>query len=629
MMSDECGGYGQSSHSSFITPHSPLIDPAKQPPLSTPSPPMATPDFFGSFARLLNSGQSRSVLLCGDIHDLFWDGERHTPLVPFLLKKTRTPGLIPVVYELNGPIRLEDADRDKLRGALVQWKSGVDAASLALQDLRRQGSQLEFFQQEFDRHLASAIGNPTVALELLRQLTICSRAALRENLLVLVEAADMLLPEGGDLAGLRDPQLRRISIVQDWFSDPEFVEGGDSVCLLAESRSLVHHRVARLPQVLAVDVPAPSREDRERFIARFVESASPKPRLWSTQQALGECTAGLSLHALRQMLAGAAYTGDELTPAAVFTKVDEYIRARLGDDVVEFKKPEHRLEDVVGFGRLKAFLRNELIPRFKADGEKALPGAAVAGAIGSGKTFIFEAVAAELDLPVLVLKNIRSQWFGQTDVLFERLRSVLEAIGKVVIFVDEADTQFGRVDNQAHETERRLTGKIQQMMSDPRLRGRVLWLLMTARIHLLSPDIRRPGRVGDLIIPVLDPAGDDRVAFINWALEAVSLMDDGGLSHLDMVQRMNDELLPAEYSAAAFASLRSLLKATQPQTWDDLRAAVHDQIPPAIGPTREYQTLQALLNCTRRSLLPDPEMPLIQREAWEHRIRELEAQGIA
>ena len=38
------------------------------------------------------------------------------------------------------------------------------------------------------------------------------------------------------------------------------------------------------------------------------------------------------------------------------------------------------------------------------------------------KTFIIEAVAAEMDMPVLVLKNIRSQWYGQTDVLFERLR---------------------------------------------------------------------------------------------------------------------------------------------------------------------------------------------------------------
>ena len=56
------------------------------------------------------------------------------------------------------------------------------------------------------------------------------------------------------------------------------------------------------------------------------------------------------------------------------------------------------------------------------------------------------------------------------------------------------------------------------MMSDPLLRGKVVWLLVTARIHLLSPDIRRPGRVGDLIIPVLDPEGKDREAFLDWVV---------------------------------------------------------------------------------------------------------------
>lgn len=592
-----------------------------------------TPEFFTRLARLLNSGQSRSVLVGGAIHDLFWDGERHTPLVPFLLKKTKTNGLVPLVYELNGPIRIADADRDKLRAAWVQWKSGLDPATLGLEDLRKKSSQLEFHQQEFDRHLASAIGSPTAALEILRQLTICSRVALREHLLIIVEAADMLLPETGDLSRLNDAQLRRISIVEDWFSEPDFVAGDDSVLLLAESRSMVHSRVARMPQVLSVDVPAPSLGERARFIDEFIKTSERKPQLWSTQEALGECTAGLSLHALRQMLAGAAYSGEQLTPAVVFGKVEEFIQTRLGDDVVEFKKPSHRMTDVVGFTQLKKFLTDELIPRFKAPADSALPGAAVAGAIGGGKTFIFEAVAAELDLPVLVLKNIRSQWFGQTDVIFERLRAVLEALGKVVIFVDEADTQFGRVDANAHETERRLTGKIQQMMSDPKLRGEVLWLLMTARIHLLSPDIRRPGRVGDLIIPVLDPIGDDRVEFIHWVVDAIKLddaqLEKEGLTRLDLVQRMNDELLPAEYSAASFASLRSYLKAIQPKTWAEVLKAVHDQLPPSIGPTREYQTLQALVNCTRRSLLPNPESALEDRVEWERRIRELELEGIS
>ncbi|MEN1681917.1 MAG: AAA family ATPase [Planctomycetota bacterium] len=589
-------------------------------------------DFFTRFARLLNSGQSRSVLMCGNIYDLFWDGEQYAPLIPFLLEKTQTPGLLQLVYELNGPIRLSDADRDKLRGAWVEWKTGVDANTLALQELRQRGSQLELYQEEFDRNFRDAIGHPSTALELLRQLTICSRAALRENLLIIVEAADMLLPEGGALSSLNDRQLHRISIVHDWFGDPDFVEGADSVCLLGESKSLIHSRIERMPQVLSVDVPAPSLEERRHYTELQLERTEPAPQLWSTTTALAECSAALSVQAIRQMLAGAAYTGEKITPDHVFDKVEDFIRTQLGDDVVEFKKPGHSLEDVVGFTRLKTFLRDELIPRFKATGKKALPGAAVAGAIGSGKTFIFEAVAAELDLPVLVLKNIRSQWFGQTDVIFERLRRVLDALDKVVIFVDEADTQFGRVDASAHATERRLTGKIQAMMSDPQLRGRVLWLLMTARIHLLSPDIRRPGRVGDLIIPVLDPTGEDRQDFIRWVLSAVDIgsEEDGeeATPQEAFVEELDREILPPEYSAAAYASLRSLLLSTEPKSWEEAKAAIHDQIPPAIGLTREYQTLQALINCTRRSLLPNPEISLTERDVWEKRIRELELQGV-
>ena len=228
-------------------------------------------------------------------------------------------------------------------------------------------------------------------------------------------------------------------------------------------------------------------------------------------------------------------------------------------------------------------------------------------------------------MPVLVLKNIRSQWFGQTDVIFERLRRVLEALVKVVIFVDEADTQFGGVGPGAHAPERRLTGKIQQMMSDPKLRGRVIWLLMTARIHLLSPDIRRPGRVGDLILPILDPQGEDRNAFLRWVLEGVKTLEVDN----DSVTRL-DALTPG-YSAAAFASLRSNLKAKAHGKKLDLagvEAIVRDHIPPAIQKTRRYQTLQALVNCTRRSLLPDPTIDDGARERWQAEILELEAEGI-
>ncbi len=598
--------------------------------------------FLSLAGRIINSGQARTLILTGNIHDLFrlpvQSPVEYVPLINLLAAVWNVPGKIVLVYELNGPIRfIRTSDREKVRDAWLKWRTGFDQDTLAIETMLASGkirAELETMSQMFEANLRNAIGNPTVALEILRQMCLCGRTllggqtTLKEDLLILIEAADMVIPQG-EISRLSDADRHRISICQDWFSDPGFMNNRDTVVLIAESRSLINERVQRLPQVIEVKVDAPDAAMRKEFISWFkARQPEDRPlRFRMSQTELARFTAGLSNHALMQLLKGHCHARRTLTLTDVVGKVEEYIQSQLGEDVVEFKKPLHTLKDVVGFAALKKFLKEELIPRFRSSGPEALPGAAVCGPIGGGKTFIFEAVASELDMVVLLLKNIRSQWFGQTDVIFERLRRVLDALAKVLIFVDEADTQFAGLDPDTHPTERRLTGKIQAMMSDPKLRGRVIWLLMTARIHLLSPDIRRPGRVGDLIIPVLDPAGPDRDEFISWAVKPVLQEELTSQIRADLAAMMR------HYSAASFAALRSelLAKAVHHDgklTLTQIGDIIADQLAPAISETRRYQTLQALVNCTRRSLLPDPAVTDTQRRAWEAEIRALELRGI-
>lgn len=607
------------------------------------------PDFFARLARVLNSGQSRSVILAGNVQDLFPaprdGGDDYVPLIEYLAARAAVPGLLLAVYELNGPIRLLPGnDWDALRAAWVAWKQGTDAEGMVLQSLadRKKRAEREMIENEFDATVQDATGKPTVAMEFLRQLTICSRSLdpkgrpyVAGSLMVVIEGADLLLPAGnGDVSALNPADRHRVLIAQDWFGDPAFQRGGDSVVLIADSRGLVHPRVTSMPQVTTIDVPRPDLPARRAFVEWQVAHHDGLTAEKVDPERTAFLTAGLTVQSLRQLLLQAAYSTDGrgVDAAMVNAKVEETIAATLGEDVVEFKRPTHTLDDVIGFTRLKQFLRDEMLPRIRSTGPDALPGAAVAGPIGGGKTFIFEAAASELGLPVLTLKNIRSQWFGQTDVLFEKLRAVLESLGRVVIFVDEADTQFGGVGGETHETERRLTGKIQQMMSDPGLRGKVTWLLMTARIERLSPDIRRPGRVGDLIVPVLDPEGDDRTAFVRWMVASVYAPVEGGPDLDAAVAAV--EPLTADYSAASFASLRSTLKARASRVESDkldlvaIRAVLHDHLPPDIGTTRRYQTLQALVNCTRRSLLPDPSVTEATREGWRAELRRLELAGV-
>jgi hypothetical protein len=578
--------------------------------------------FYSTLARTLNSGKSRSVVLWGNIYDLFRCQDEYTNLEEYILRKTAVNGVLQLVCELNGPIRMNNPTRARLTQI---WNSSYLA----------KGSN-----ETFEQKLVASVGRPAVALELLRQITMACRdkANSNENLLIIIEAADMMIPSGANISSLNAADRRCVCIAKDWFSDPKFVMGRDSVVLLAESQSEIHPSVARLPQMAQIEVPSPDLMERGLYIDHqgYQPSSVVKvgaesgvefisiPVVSSHANSLAVKTAGLTLQAVRQILCDKHPSDDD-----IFKQVERFIKSQVGEDTIEFKKPEHSLNDVVGNTRLKKFIFEELIPRFRSTGPDALSGAAVGGPIGSGKSFIFEAVAAEIGCPVIVLKNLRSQYFGQTDVVFERLRRVLESIGKVLIFVDEADTQFGRVSGDVHATEKRLTGKIQAMMSDPKLKGQVVWLLMTARIHLLSPDIRRPGRVGDLIIPVLDPEGaEDRFAFAEWCIrdlpseikeaerpEEAGTEEEAESRETWAAHTVDEEIKrrtlaiiqwpPTQsYSAAAWASLKSSISSKKPQTLNEVRDIVWDMIQPDIAEEREYQTLQALLNCTRKALLP-------------------------
>lgn len=567
--------------------------------------------FVKSLKKIVNSGQSRSIVLTGNVYDLFFDGTSYVPLLSFLSSQCKAnpengkKGITQVLFELNHPIELEGSSADELKGI---WKTYND--------------------KSLDERLADSNTNATFALELMRQMAECNRKSKisKNNLLMFVEAADMLIPEE-EISRMSLPDRKRVSIVQDWFSDPDFMAAGDSVVLIAESRSSIHSRISKLPQVLSVDIPLPDKDSRVQFINWFRKSKSEIEQLFAeknsihpdyrTSESIAEQTSGLSIHAIRQLL----LSGD-LSAKNISSKVEDYMIGQLGEGVVEFQRPAHKLSDVIGFRRVKQFMLNELIPGFM-DG--SIGGAAVGGPIGGGKTFICEAVASELGIPVILLKGIRSKWYGDTDAIFERLRRLLETFHKVVIFVDEADTQFGDVSgDDGGGTEKRLTGKIQAMMSDVRLKGRVIWFLMTARIHKLSPDIRRPGRM-DLIIPILDPDGEDKNDFIKWAFHGIEV-ETGGTYDERVLQ------ITQGYSSATFAALRSRIKSKACTTIEDALGIAKDILQPDIEETRRYQTLQALVNCTRKSLLFDDsvahEEVVEQRFKWKQELTELEGKGI-
>ena len=276
-------------------------------------------NFLRTAGRVLNAGQSRALILTGNIHDVFHANkggkDDYSSLVEYLTGNWNLSSLILIVYELNGPIRfLREKDAGQVRKAWIEWRLGMNPDQLAINRMTASEevqSQVDSVTSSYDDSMQKAVSNPTLALELMRQMCLCSRTklgaspCLKGDLLILIEGADMLLPDA-PITSLNDMDRQRVSICHDWFCDLGFVNGGDSVVMIAESRSQLNQRIARLPQLIEVEVPSPDLETRKHFISWFSRNdrKERKLQLWGTQAELAELTAGLSLHALMQLLKG-------------------------------------------------------------------------------------------------------------------------------------------------------------------------------------------------------------------------------------------------------------------------------------------------------------------------------------
>ncbi len=614
--------------------------------------------------QIIESGQTRSLVLSGNVNDLFYVGPdtqhphgRYVNLTEHLAHEWgRLVGNILVILKMDGTIqflsgkREEKGPTDEELVARAWANSRVEARRREIiieRFIRPHATDLPEAGPTFDVLLRSAQGKPAEAMNLLQELCRISRESTAgdplfgHRLLILVENADVLLPEG-QLHQLGAAYQARIIQMREWFADPEFGAGKDVVILVSESKSQINHRLTRLPQMLTCEIVLPNLQERRHFIEWFEKTHVKDDgtlKLWGTKDDLAFLTGALDLHAVRQILLEAAHAKRAVEPKDVVARVQDFIKRMLGagdegSDVVKFKRPTHTLDDLVGLTKAERAHLLDLVRRYQSTGKDALSNTIVPGSIGAGKTYRFEALATMLGMAVLELKAIRSKWFGATDIILERLRRVLEALPKVMLFLDEADTQMGGVKADTHETERRLTGTLQSWMSDPAFKGRVIWLMITARPHLLSADIRRKGRGGNLISPVFDPRGDALDEVIEWVLkpsmkkvpgrttkffhsvrETVSGWSMGDLSH------MRDELI-AEANGN---------KLTDKQALDRIR----DELPGDIAEVRRYQELQALLNCTRASLIDPfylegnetvtPEL----RKKWRLEAQTLEAMGIS
>jgi hypothetical protein len=462
------------------------------------------PAFIDAIGHAYNRRGKRVMLLTGNVLDQFWSPRlgSFNSLEQTLYQELNDKFLVLRVDAARGVSFYDAADEQELL-KVCHLADRIAAQGQRLGDVREQIAQTQH------QPLPTLILVRAMSHAVTRLWTGDKRAY--KPLCLLLQFAPALFPEG-DFDRLSELDRQRLVTFLNWINDPFFSHSGNVIVLVSDTRSEMNRRILAPPVTAHVEIPLPSTQERAHFVTQYVQACAapgPPPQFESGQPAFVEDTAGLKLTSLEDLLETSRRTEEPVKRQHVLAEVNLILEAELGD-VVKVNLPTHSPRDIIGSEATTTILRS--IFQRCDNTETAVSAVLVSGPNGGGKTFQMEAFAAESGRIVMELTGLRGMWYGQTDRLFERLRWHITTYGKVLILVDEAHTAFGSVHrSDTHETERRLAGNIIKMMGDPRLRGKVLWALMTSRPDELDPDVKSRA---PLQIPIFDPEGEARQRFI-------------------------------------------------------------------------------------------------------------------
>jgi hypothetical protein len=337
-----------------------------------------------------------------------------------------------------------------------------------------------------------------------------------ESVAVILRGVDHILPADG--SGYEHGSLT--SLVREWAAESPFCDLPFASLLIADNLNDVEPLVTANARVARIGVPLP---DAETLSAALTVLRRDEPRAFASDADITSMAAalvGVSVAAVESLVKMRDHEGRALTPAD-WVDIKKQLVERESAGLVEFIEPRRSLDDYHGQPALKAQLRED-IALWRAGDLRALPkGYLLCGPVGTGKTFLVECLAGEAGAPVVKLKNFRDRWVGSSEGNLEKIFRLVRALGRCIVFIDEADQTLGRRESGTGDSglSGRLYSMIAQEMADSDSRGRVVWILATSRPDLIEVDLKRPGRI-DVKVPILPTTTAAESAALVGALAA-------------------------------------------------------------------------------------------------------------
>ncbi len=442
----------------------------------------------------------------------------------------------------------------------------------------------------------------------------------RKSVAILFDYAQYLIPSS-DLGTLARGQSTNLVRLLSWAQNPYIKRVNMAFALVADRVMEVNDRLLQSPHVAAIEVPLPSRDDREYFCKQMASQSEELAKVTSfTTAELAELSNGLSLNNLNVLLAQGKRSGRRVDDGR-FRQLKKTMIERQCRGLLEFVEPKHTLDLVVGQATAKERLRQDAALLSRGQLDAAPMGYLLCGPVGTGKTFMAECYAGSIGIPCVTLRNFRSKYVGETEGNLEQVLTVLRSLGPVVVIIDEADAALGTRQAEGDSgTSSRVFSMIASQMGDTRYRGRIVWMLLTSRPDLLPIDLKRQGRA-EVHIPLFYPQDEAEIRemFLVMARKNKVALPADTLPAVKPDRRLSG----SDIESVVISARRRVLSAGRSEVQRaDVEEALNEFIPSAQGLEKEMQELAAVMECTQLNFLPPDWQAKISQPEGRSRLQE-------
>jgi SpoVK/Ycf46/Vps4 family AAA+-type ATPase len=440
---------------------------------------------------------------------------------------------------------------------------------------------------------------------------------------LIVDFAETLIPmaEG---SRMRERDQAVLVFLQKWATEEVFLDADFTVVVFVENIAEINQQYVRNPYTHEIFVPYPDEPARLDFVNHFFSKQPESQQYFEMKpDALASNTAGLGLVSLNIVMSEAARNEIPFTNKELTEKKKEMIETESGG-LLEFIKTKYSLKDVAGHKQAKKHLY-EAAKAVQSGRHDVMPmGYLISGPVGTGKTFMIKCFAKDIGVPMVMLKNFRSQWQGVTEGNLQKVLKILRAMSPVAVMIDEADAYLGNRNASGDSgVSSRVFSMIATFMSDSGNRGKVIWFLVTARPDLLPVDFKRQGRAEEHIGLFYPSNADEMRELLQVMLRKT------GLNYVDL-EDFDDEFI-SEMTVRSGADMeaaltRSKFKAAalglDKVNFDIIAQVFNDFLPPTYPEEIELMNYAAVLESTSKELLP-PRFREMSRQEVLEKVEEL------